>query len=166
MERVTCPLLETSDLANFEISVDPTKSVSVQIYSEFAPQQALKPGDVLFVADGRYRIGATAILTKTNYRCVVQSHLKIISVVKPESLDPYELLYALSLPATRLKIRNLVFVQSTLGTMGRRLFELRIPILHGAGPWQPRVRRFRNALIKRDELLRCFMERNQVPYEV
>ena len=160
------PFVRTSDLANFEISVDPTKSVSVETYNEFAPQQALRPGDVLIVADGRYRIGTTAILTKTNHRCVVQSHLRIISIEKSDILDPYELLYALSMPSTRLKIRNLVFIQSTLGTLGRRLLELRIPMLHGQGPWQHQICQFRDALRKRDELLRHFMKMNRSYHDV
>ena len=164
------PFVRTSDLANFEISVDPTKSVSVETYNEFAPQQALKPGNVLVVADGRYRIGMTAMLTETNYRCVVQSHLRVIGTERPEMLDSYELLYALSMPSTRLRIRNLVFIQSTLGTLGRRILELRIPMLHGEGPWQHRVckfrDKFRDALQKRDKLLRYFMKMNGSCFDV
>ena len=160
------PFVRTSDLANFEITVDPTKSVSRAVYDKLAKQQSLKPGDVLIVADGRYRIGATAILTDNNYRCVVQSHLRIIGINKPEVVDAYELLFALSLPSTRMRIRNLVFVQSTLGTLGRRLLELRIPILHGRGPWESRIIKFRDALRQRDQLLRHFVEMNRSHYEI
>lgn len=147
------PFVRTSDLANFEVSVDPTKSISEDVYIQFSAQQQLKPGDVLMVVDGRYRIGTTALLTAHNYQCVVQSHLRILSVLKPQELDPYELLFALSLPSVRLRIRDLVFVQSTLGTLGKRLFELRLPVLHGDGPWSERVDRFRTALQERARFL-------------
>jgi type I restriction enzyme M protein len=147
------PFVRTSDLTNLEISTDPTKSVAEDVYAEYAKQQRLTPGDILVVVDGRYRIGATAMLTPANYRCVVQSHLRIISVRKPEVLDPYELLFALNLPSVRLRIRDLVFVQSTLGTLGKRLFELRVPLLHGDGPWRKRIERFRTVLRERDRLL-------------
>jgi type I restriction enzyme M protein len=147
------PFVRTSDISNFEISTDPTKAVSEEIYEEYRDQQKLKSGDVLMVVDGRYRIGATAMLTPRTVRCVVQSHLRIISVLDPERIDPYELLYALNLPSVKLRIRDLVFVQSTLGTLGRRLFELKIPMLHGDGPWRERVDHFRRVLVQRDELL-------------
>lgn len=149
----TVPFVRTSDLSNFEISTDPTKAVSEAVYGEFSAQQKLKAGDVLMVVDGRYRIGTTAILTEQNVRCVVQSHLRIISTLKRDRLDPYELLYALNLPSVKLRMRSLVFIQSTLGTLGNRLLELRIPVLHGDGPWRGRVGRFRETLERRSGLL-------------
>ncbi len=147
------PFVRTSDVNNFEISVDPTKAVSEAIYEAYAPQQGLKPGDVLMVVDGRCRIGATALLTVSNYRCLVQSHFRILSIRDESVLDPYELLFALMLPSVKLRIRNLVFVQSTLGTLGNRLLELEIPLLHGKGPWSERVMSFRALLKTRDESL-------------
>lgn len=147
------PFVRTSDVTNFEISVDPTKSVSDAIYEEYASQQKLKPGDVLMVVDGRYRIGTTALLTESNYRCIVQSHFRIISLTAKAPIDSYELMFALNLPSVKMRIRNLVFVQSTLGTLGNRLLELEIPLLHGEGPWKERVARFRQALKDRDESL-------------
>lgn len=147
------PFVRTSDLSNLEISNDPTKAVAEDIYAEYAPQQRLRPGDILMVVDGRYRIGTSAMLTPGNHRCVVQSHLRILSVLKADVLTPHELLFALNLPSVRLRIRDLVFVQSTLGTLGKRLFELRIPLFHGEGPWRERVDRFAAILEERDRLL-------------
>ena len=147
------PFVRTSDISNFEISSDPTKSVSEEVFAKYEPQQKLRPGDVLMVVDGRYRIGATALLTKRNARCIVQSHLRIMSVLQPSELDPYALLFALNLPSVRLRIRDLVFIQSTLGTLGKRLLVLKIPILRGKGPWRQRLKRFRDLLVKRDALL-------------
>lgn len=105
------------------------------------------------VADGRYRIGATALLTARNTRCIVQSHVRIIRTPHPEQLDPFAVLYALNLPSVRLRVRNLVFVQSTLGTLGKRLLELEIPIFDEDGPWSGRIERFRLVLLERDRLL-------------
>ena len=105
------------------------------------------------VVDGRYRIGATAMLTENNYQCVVQSHFRIIGTPHRDSLDPYELLFALNLPSVRMRIRDLVFVQSTLGTLGKRILELEIPLLHGIGPWEAKLVKFRSFLQSRDKLL-------------
>jgi len=147
------PFVRTSDVNNFEISTDPTNAISEEIYEEYRTQQNLRPGDILMVVDGRYRIGATAILTENNYRCVVQSHFRILSITNRNALDPYELLFALNLSSARLRIRDLVFVQSTLGTLGARLRELQVPVLHGKGPWTERVARFAEILKGRDSLL-------------
>ena len=147
------PFVRTSDVNNLEISTDPTNAVSDEVYQEYRPQQDLKSGDILMVVDGRYRIGTTAILSENNYRCIVQSHLRIISVRNKDKLAPYELLYALNIPSVRIRIRDLVFVQSTLGTLGSRLLELELPLLHGPGPWRERVDKFAEVLRKRDALL-------------
>lgn len=147
------PFIRTSDITNFEISVDPTKSVSEEVFARFARQQGLRPGDILMVVDGRYRIGATAILGASNCRAVVQSHLRIIRVTQPSAVTPYALVLALSLPSVKLRLRDLVFVQSTLGTLGSRLLELEIPLLAGDGPWKPRVDRFEQLLRQREESL-------------
>ena len=160
------PFVRTSDISNFEISSDPTKSVSEEVFAKYEPQQKLRPGDVLMVVDGRYRIGATALLTRRNARCIVQSHLRVMSILQPSQLDPYALLFALSLPSVRLRIRNLVFIQSTLGTLGKRLLELKIPILRGKGPWQQRLNRFRDLLVQRDALLAELNEIDDSAYEL
>jgi type I restriction enzyme M protein len=160
------PFVRTSDVNNFEIAVDPTKSVSETVYEEYAPQQKLRPGDVLMVVDGRYRIGATALLTASNARCIVQSHFRILSITDDRALDPYELLFALNLPSVKMQLRNLVFVQSTLGTLGNRLLELEIPVLHGDGPWKDRVASFTDLLRKRDESLAVLKRMTAPEYEL
>lgn len=160
------PFVRTSDISNLEIRSDPTVAVAQDVYERFAHQQRLKPGDILMVADGRYRIGNSAILTENNCRCVVQSHLRIFSVSDQGELGPYELLFALNLPSVRYQIRNLTFVQSTLGTLGRRLLELELPVLHGDGPWRARVSRFEAALRQRDGGLVELREMMEPEYEL
>lgn len=148
------PFVRTSDINNYEISIDPTKSVSDEIYEKFCRSQKLASGDILMINDGRYRIGKTAILTSATARCVVQSHIRIISVDKSCRFDPYELLYMLNMPSVQRQIRNLVFVQSTLGSLGSRIKELRLPLPSRDVAWSERVSRFRALIEGRAELLR------------
>lgn len=147
------PFIRTSDITNFEIATDPTKAVSEEVYNDYAQQQRLRPGDILMVVDGRYRIGATAMLSAQNCKSVVQSHLRIISVRKTSVVTPYALVFALNLPSVKSRLRNLVFVQSTLGTLGSRLLELEIPLLTGDGPWLAMVQRFEQLLRQREASL-------------
>jgi type I restriction enzyme M protein len=105
------------------------------------------------VVDGRYRIGTTAMLDEHSVRCVAQSHLRIISVTNKGNLDPYALLYALNLPSVKLRMRGLVFIQSTLGTLGSRLMELKVPLLVGDGPWTQRIASFKETIQMRSKFL-------------
>lgn len=122
------PFVRTSDISNFEVSIDPNKSVSREIYESLRLDQGLKPGSILMVVDGRYRIGRCAILHETNYKCVAQSHLRIINVTDKAPFTSFELLYLLSLSSVQRDIRSLVFIQSTLGALGNRIKEVKIPI--------------------------------------
>lgn len=148
------PFIRTSDLNNFEVSTDPAKSVSEEVYAQHRAAIDLRVGDVLIVVDGRYRIGTCGMVTARNVRSLVQSHLQVVTV-SPEAvdLDPFSFMFALTLPSVRLRIRDLVFVQSTLGTLGKRLFELEIPLLGGDGPWSARIHEFRRVVTQRDVLL-------------
>lgn len=121
------PFVRTSDIHNFEVSHDPTNCVSEEVYGQYRDQQNLKSGDILMVVDGRYKIGRCAILQEWTTRCVVQSHLRIISLTPKAKFDSLALLYGLALPSVQREIRRLVFIQSTLGGLGSRISEIRLP---------------------------------------
>jgi type I restriction enzyme M protein len=143
------PFVRTSDIHNFEVSHDPTNCISEDYFAQYAPQQKLEAGDILMVVDGRYKIGRCAILHEWSKRCVVQSHLKIISAARSSPLDTMALLYALSLPSVQREIRRLVFIQSTLGGLGSRISEVRVPNPLTCQNWGDLLPRFREAVTER-----------------
>ncbi len=147
------PFIRTSDIANYEVAPDPTRAVNSEIYTRYAAQQQLVPGDILLVSDGRYRIGRTAMLHAHNYRCIVQSHIRIISVRSGAPFDAIELLYLLNLPMVQHQIRNLVFIQSTLGALGPRLAEICLPLPPPSAEWQQTIDEFRSLIEGRAALL-------------
>lgn len=147
------PFVRTSDISNWEISVNPTNGISQEIFESFEKVQKLQPKDILLVVDGRYKIGRTAILHEHNYKCVVQSHFKIISVKKKSPVDAYELLYIMNRPEILEEMRNLVFIQSTLGSIGKRLGDLVLFVPERSPEWKERVDTFKNALQQRATLL-------------
>lgn len=140
------PFVRTSDIHNFEISHDPTNCVSEEVYAQYKDQQKLKSGDLLMVVDGRYKIGRCAILHEWTTKCVVQSHLRIISATSKAKFSPFALLYGLTLPSVQLEIRRLVFIQSTLGGLGPRINEIRIPDPRTSATWGDAVERFEQAI--------------------
>jgi type I restriction enzyme M protein len=160
------PFVRTSDIANYEVALDPTRGVSEDVYRQFAKQQNLAPLDILLVADGRYRIGRTAILHEDNYRCLVQSHIRIISVTNRSPIGAVGLLYLLNLPMVQQQIRNLVFVQSTLGSLGKRLYEIRIPLPKPTPIWQQTIGEFHSLIYGRANLLRKLRDFEHPGFEV
>lgn len=160
------PFVRTSDISNYEISIDPTRSVSDEIYEKVRDLEQLAPNDILMVADGRYRIGRTAILHEHNYICVVQSHVKIITVTPKSPIDAVELLYILNLPMIQHQIRNLVFIQSTLGSLGSRLNEIMIPLPKKTAEWNKTISEFRYLVEGRSKLLKKLKEFEHAGYEL
>jgi len=147
------PFIRTSDIANLEITNDPTKSVSEDYYEKYKKMQELKEFDILMVADGRYRIGKTAILIGDKTKSVVQSHVKIIRVLPAAPFNAFELLYILNQLYVVNQIRNLIFVQSTLGSLGSRINELLIPIPKKTKLWEEKISDFEKTLKSRNQLL-------------
>ncbi|WP_172450798.1 N-6 DNA methylase [Candidatus Chloroploca asiatica] len=160
------PFVRTSDISNYEVSIDPTRSVSEEVYEEYAPLQQLAPGDILIVSDGRYRIGRTAILHSHNYKCVVQSHVKIITVTDKSPINSIELLYLLSLPMVQHQIRNLVFIQSTLGALGSRIGDICIPKPKRNTQWHDTIEEFRQLIEQRAKLLTRLREFDNDSFEL
>jgi len=124
------PFIRTSDISNWEITHNSTNAISEEYYNEYANKQNLKPLDILFVNDGRYRIGKICILGVNDTNIVVQSHIKIITVNTPNkyNLDSYILLYLLSQPIVKKQIKSKTFIQSTIASLGNRFSELLLPI--------------------------------------
>lgn len=160
------PFIRTSDISNYEISIDPTRSISEEICGKFRELQQLAPNDILMVSDGRYRIGKTAILNEYNYTCIVQSHIKIMTVTPKSPIDAIEFLYLLNLPMIQHQIRNLVFIQSTLGSLGSRLNEIMLPLPAKNEQWSKTISEFRQLIKGRAELLRKLKDFEHPGYEL
>lgn len=143
------PFIRTSDIHNFENSYDPTNCVSEEVYLKYRDQQNLKGGDIFMVVDGRYKIGRCSILHDWNKACVAQSHLRIISLTEKANFSPYALLYGLSLQSVQAEIRRLVFIQSTLGGLGQRINEIRLPDPRHSNGWGENLDRFEAAIAER-----------------
>lgn len=145
--------IRTSDIANLEITNDPTKSVNEEYYEKYKKIQDVKEHDILMVADGRYRIGKTAIILGNKTQCIVQSHVKIIKVLPNAPFNAFELLYILNQSYVVNQIRNLIFIQSTLGSLGNRINELLIPIPKKTDDWVGKIEDFEQTLKNRHFLL-------------
>ncbi len=122
------PFVRTTDIVNWEIKFDPVKAVSEEVYEQYKTAQDVATDDLLFVSDGTFLIGRTAIVTRLDEKIIIQSHLKKIRVLKNAFITPYYLLYLLNSKIVRKQIDAKTFVQATISTLGQRLFEIVLPI--------------------------------------
>jgi type I restriction enzyme M protein len=122
------PFVRTSDIVNWEIKIDPVKSIPEEIYEKYRKRQDIKENDILLVTDGTFLIGRTAIVTSFDKKLVIQSHLRRIRCLKPDKLHPYLLLYLLNTEIVQKQIEEKTFVQATISTVGDRLYEIVLPV--------------------------------------
>ena len=124
----TIPFIRTSDIANWEIKLDPKQGLSRDIYERYKKKQDVKANDILMVRDGTYLVGTCALITDDDKEIVFQSHIYKIRVEDPEVLDPLLLLALLSCPLVKSQIFAKRFTQDIIDTLGERIHELLLPI--------------------------------------
>ena len=122
------PFIRTTDIVNWELKIDPIKSVSEEVYEKYRQLQDIQENDILFVNDGTYLIGRSAILTKYDKKIIIQSHLKKIRVLDKNFINPFYLFYLLNTKLVQKQIVAKTFVQATISTLGSRLNEIILPI--------------------------------------
>ena len=145
------PYVRTSDIVNWELKIDPSKSVSNEIYEKF--KQDLKINDILIVIDGGHLIGNTCMLIEErDTRCLIQGHIDIIRCEVYEKLNPFLLMYFLNTKIVRDQIKANIVIQSTLATIGERILDVFIPIPKSPERRKNIIEKTKTLLIKRTEL--------------
>lgn len=145
------PFIRTSDIANWEIKLDPKQGLSEEIYQSLSGKQDVQPYDILMVRDGTYLVGTCAMISPGETKIVYQSHLYKIRSNDHSKLNPYLLLALLSSPLVKQQIRSKQFTQDIIDTLGRRIMELELPF--------PKDEEERSRLISRVQAV--FEKRNE-----
>lgn len=120
------PFIRTSDISNWELKGDPKQSVSEEIYE--ANKQDVRAEDVLVVRDGTYLVGTSCILTEHDTRILYCGGIYKLRVEQCSTLDPYLLLALLNTPIVRRQMRAKQFTRDIIDTLGKRLFEVVLPV--------------------------------------
>lgn len=121
------PFVRTSDLSNWELKSDVKQRVSEEIYNEYKAQSDAAPFDVLLVRDGTYLVGTSAIVTEDDGSLLFAGGVYRLRC-DPEKFDPFLLLAALKMPIVARQIRSKQFTRDIIDTLGKRLFEVFLPI--------------------------------------
>ena len=120
------PFIRTSDMANWELKGDPKQNVSEAIYEE--SKQDVVPEDILVVRDGTYLVGTSSIITQYDTKCLYCGGLYKLRVNKKNKIDPYLLLALLNTPIVRRQMRSKQFTRDIIDTIGKRLFDVVLPV--------------------------------------
>jgi hypothetical protein len=120
------PFIRTSDLANWELKTDPKQGVSEDIY--LANRQDVAADDLFVVRDGTYLVGTSCALTKYDTKILYCGGIYRLRVEKRERIDPHLLLVLLNAPIVRRQMRAKQFTRDIIDTLGKRLFEVVLPI--------------------------------------
>lgn len=120
------PFIRTSDISNWELKGDPKQAVSEDIYQN--NKQNVCAGDIFVVRDGTYLVGTSCILTQKDTRILFCGGLYKLRVEQPDKIDPYLLLALLNTPIVRRQMRSKQFTRDIIDTLGKRLFEVFLPI--------------------------------------
>lgn len=120
------PFIRTSDISNWELKGDPKQNISEEIYEN--EKQDVRAGDIFVVRDGTYLVGISCILTEKDTKILYCGGLYKLRVEKPDRIDPYLLLALLNAPIVRRQMRSKQFTRDIIDTLGKRLFEVLLPI--------------------------------------
>jgi hypothetical protein len=120
------PFIRTSDISNWELKIDPKQKVSEEIYEE--NRQDVRTGDIFVVRDGTYLVGTSCILTENDTRILFCGGLYKLRLERKEKLNPYLFLALLNTPIVRRQMRAKQFTRDVIDTLGKRLFEIILPI--------------------------------------
>ena len=145
------PFIRTSDIANWEIKLDPKQGLSQEIYDGLKDKQDVQSNDILMVKDGTYLVGTCALITKSETQIVYQSHLWKIRSLDHEKLNPYLLLALLSSPIVKQQIRSKQFTQDIIDTIGKRVLELELPFPKSTEQEQEIIDKVKEVFAKRTE---------------
>lgn len=145
------PFVRTSDIANWEIKLDPKQGLNEEIYQKLCEKQDVRPYDILMVRDGTNLVGTCAMISPNETKIVYQSHLYKIRSNDQEQVNPYLLLALLSSPIVKQQVRSKQFTQDIIDTLGRRIMELVLPFPNSKKERQKIIDKVKLVFDKRNE---------------
>ena len=106
----------------------------------------------LVVRDGTYLVGTSCILTEKDTKILYCGGLYKLRIEKQEKIDPYLLLALLNAPIVHRQMHSKQFTRDIIDTLGKRLFEVLLPIPKHAGLAARIAKKTRNVIYTRAQL--------------
>jgi hypothetical protein len=122
------PFVRTSDFGNWELKQDPKQRVSEDTFTAYSSKQSVEIDDLLVVRDGTYLVGASALVCEADIPMLISGGIYRIRVRNRRRIDPFLLLALMNAPIVKRQMRSKQFTRDVIDTLGRRFFEVVLPI--------------------------------------
>lgn len=125
------PYIRVSDIVNWEMYRNPVSGIPEAEYMRvFGNGTRPQAGDVIFVRRGSYRIGTVAMASPHDGGVLLTKELLTFRVAgrNKHGITPHYLLAALSSKIVQKQIPDLVYIDTTIPTIGHRWREIIIPV--------------------------------------
>lgn len=126
------PYIRVADIVNWEMYRNPVSGIPETEYQRvFRKGNRPETGDIIFVRRGSYRIGTVAMASPHDGGVLLTKELLTFRVAddpNKHGITPYYLLAALSSKIVQAQIPDLVYIDTTIPTIGRRWREIVIPV--------------------------------------
>ena len=136
------PYIKVSDIRGLRVNINPTNLVSESVAKRFwrGTSSGLKAWDLITPNRASSNIGEFAVLLPGEENVVVTKEVFVFRVKNNETYDPFYLLWALSLRATRDQWRRIALMQTNREDCGDRYREIILP-KPKSGQWAKDVSR-------------------------
>lgn len=126
------PYVRAADVIDWRLYKNPIAGVTEDVYERVKGKNgvSLHTGDIIFVKEGSYRIGDTAIVSADDKKILLNSHCLVFRIKKDNKhhITPFYFLMCLSHQIVKIQLKSKVLIDTTLPNIGDRWEELRIPI--------------------------------------
>lgn len=124
------PYIRVSDIVNWELYRNPVSGIGQDVYDRFVRNKPRpQAGDVIFVRRGSYRIGTVAMASPRDTEVLLTRELLTMRVQdNAHGLTSAYLLVMLSSDIVQRQIKDYVFYDTTMPTIGDRWKHLVLPI--------------------------------------
>ncbi len=121
--------MKVSDIRGLRINTNPTNLVSESVAHRFwrGDKSGLQAWDLITPNRASSNIGEFAILLPGEEQVVLTKEVFVVRVLKPDLVDPFYLLWALSLKAVRDQWRRITLMQTNREDCGQRYREIILP---------------------------------------
>jgi hypothetical protein len=126
----TIPYIKVSDLRAGHVNINPTNMVPLDLAKEFwgGMDSGLRPYDLISPERASKNIGEFCVLMPGQENAVFTKEVIVVRVKNTNLFDQFYLLWALSLIEVREQWERIVFMQTNREDVGRRIFEIKIPV--------------------------------------
>ena len=127
----TIPYVKVSDIKNWRIIENPKYFIPEETADALRRDRNLEAFDIVIPTRASKNIGLGAVVMPWQTHVVLTKEIVVLRCPKESRVSPWLLLVMLSLRVVNDQFRFLVQMQTNREDLGRRLFELKIPVPEG-----------------------------------